>query len=328
MSISRPAFTLVEILVVIAVIGMLIGLLLPAVQAARAAARRMQCATQIKQVALAVHNYADVHGVFPPARFNYTYPAPTSSKPDRTETIRHSFITFLLPFIEQNTIYQLYDFSVNFQHNINDPATKNHIPFLICPDASMRRLCRYGSADNAAHKKIVEYYPSDYAACPQISGFKTKYKNLTKKDLDDTHFNNGGKLDGILRFCNDTPTEKTSPVNFASVSDGLSNTLMVFECVARPFKWEKTNGLRQGDPDEPLNKEPVAGGNWSDDDLMLKGTTFTSSGQMFNENNYREIFSLHSGGCNFAFGDGRVSFQSDAISPDTFISLFTASAGD
>ena len=93
----RKAFTLVELLVVIAIIGILIALLLPAVQAAREAARRSQCTNNLKQLALAAHNYHDVHKCFP--RYNYV------STQGASAWEGFSAHTMLLPFMEQQTVY-------------------------------------------------------------------------------------------------------------------------------------------------------------------------------------------------------------------------------
>ena len=87
----RPAFTLVELLVVIAIIGVLVALLLPAVQAARESARRMQCGNNLKQLALAVHNYHDVHNYYPPEML--TNPG-------------WGWGAYILPFIEQTALHQ------------------------------------------------------------------------------------------------------------------------------------------------------------------------------------------------------------------------------
>src|SRR6187431_1839409 len=92
----RRAFTLVELLVVIAIIGVLVALLLPAVQAAREAARRMQCTNNLKQLGLAVHNYHDTNNVFPPQMMNIN----TSN--DR----RWGWGAVTLPYIEQGALYQ------------------------------------------------------------------------------------------------------------------------------------------------------------------------------------------------------------------------------
>src|SRR6056297_888152 len=100
----RPAFTLVELLVVIAIIGILVGLLLPAVQAAREAARRMQCSNNLKQLALGCHNYADAHNKFPMA----FAPAIAPYQPANVNNVQESWGwgAMLLPFIEQGNMHQ------------------------------------------------------------------------------------------------------------------------------------------------------------------------------------------------------------------------------
>src|SRR3954471_6506315 len=91
---DRRAFTLIELLVVIAIIAVLIALLLPAVQAAREAARRAQCVNNLKQVALAMHNYHDSNNSLPPGH--------------RT-AVFGTFQTFILPYLEQNPLFNSYN---------------------------------------------------------------------------------------------------------------------------------------------------------------------------------------------------------------------------
>src|SRR3954471_20655133 len=95
----RPAFTLIELLVVIAIIGGLVALLLPAVQMAREAGRRAQCSNNLKQLALAAHQFEGAYRVFPAS----IRPSANSSLP------RIAGLTLLLPFIEQQSMYDKYD---------------------------------------------------------------------------------------------------------------------------------------------------------------------------------------------------------------------------
>lgn len=114
----RSGFTLVELLVVIAIIGILVGLLLPAVQAAREAARRMQCGNNLKQLGLALLNYESANRRLPSAR------AVTTSL---------SAFGALMPYMEQSTVHQLIDFNVAGTHVNNTAARAVVVPTLLCP---------------------------------------------------------------------------------------------------------------------------------------------------------------------------------------------------
>ena len=138
---ERTGFTLVELLVVIAIIGVLVALLLPAVQAAREAARRMQCTNNMKQIALAVHNYENAMTEYPPAYVNGT------NLPD------HNMIPYILPQLEQMNIYTMYRFDKDWNNSVNRAAVETEIPFLRCP-----------SAPRGTGKWV-----SDYAACALLT---------------------------------------------------------------------------------------------------------------------------------------------------------------
>ncbi len=148
-------FTLVELLVVIAIIAILVGLLLPAVQAAREAARRMQCSNHLKQMSLAALNYESAHRRFPPgrmapdwvrhgsARRNYTNYTSVRQGPGSTDwTGFRSVHCFILPFMEQGKIYNLIDFGApsavrmtrgGVPENTNFAAYNNAANLFICP---------------------------------------------------------------------------------------------------------------------------------------------------------------------------------------------------
>ncbi|MDR1268799.1 MAG: DUF1559 domain-containing protein, partial [Planctomycetaceae bacterium] len=119
-------FTLVELLVVIAIIGVLIALLLPAVQAAREAARRMQCSNQIKQLSLAVHNFHDANNRFPASSFDPIYVSKNIG--------RASALALLLPFAEQSTLYSNLVFSAGDLYNKAEARVR--IGTLLCPSDS------------------------------------------------------------------------------------------------------------------------------------------------------------------------------------------------
>ncbi len=123
-SVIKSAFTLVELLVVVAIIGVMVGLLLPAVQSARESARRMQCSNNLKQIGLALHNY---HASYDKLPFSWGGTTPPSGSPG------YSAISQLLPFMEQSALHEQIDFSVPIVHPRNDAARLTEVGMLRCP---------------------------------------------------------------------------------------------------------------------------------------------------------------------------------------------------
>ncbi len=145
---NRPGvangFTLVELLVVIAIIGILIGMLLPAVQSVRSAARRIYCANQIRQIALAVHNYESAHRRFPE---NQIGPGLPNGNGGFTSGY-YSWLVPILPQLEQDNIYNGFDLSINngdgdsYKMSVTHPnavAANSVISTFLCPSDTPNR---------------------------------------------------------------------------------------------------------------------------------------------------------------------------------------------
>jgi len=202
-------FTLVELLVVIAIIGILIALLLPAVQAAREAARRSQCANNLKQLGLALHNYHDSKRCFPTG---VTWPGGRYGTP-----ARQNFHYHLLPYHEQGNVYDMFSFD-NMPWNIiwanaNRQATAVVIPNLLCP------------SDGLAGDSITDtgYSPPQTWAYCNYSGM----------------FN--GMMLGDLSYPPNTPSpliygffDANRTGHFRDITDGTSNTIAMAESLTGP----------------------------------------------------------------------------------------------
>jgi prepilin-type N-terminal cleavage/methylation domain-containing protein/prepilin-type processing-associated H-X9-DG protein len=279
------AFTLVELLVVIGIIGILVALLLPAVGAAREAARRTACINNMRQIGLAVLNFESAHKAFPPAHVEHPR--------------RHSGFAYILPYIEEQPIHNLYDFKQHWSAVANRPATQTTIATFVCPSVGDPR----------------DWF-TDYAICSRLSDATgDAYKTLVAQNLvreRTLRFNDNGamrlELRSILRKDEFAPRRK--------MTDGLSHTYMVFECGGRPKRY--INGQFQPDA------TPASGARWADPENHF----WLHDYPLVNFNNGNEIYSFHSGGANFVFGDGSVHFVADTIDPEAFVSQFTASAGD
>jgi prepilin-type N-terminal cleavage/methylation domain-containing protein len=135
---TRPAFTLVELLVVIAIIGVLVALLLPAVQAAREAARRTSCASNLTQLILAVHNYEMAHAVYPAGTIDATGPIVNVPNPPPA-SYHHAWTVQILPYIEERGTWQAIDKTVGVYHPRNAAAAGSMPRFLACPSSWVGR---------------------------------------------------------------------------------------------------------------------------------------------------------------------------------------------
>ena len=163
---SRIGFTLVELLVVIAIIGILIALLLPAVQAAREAARRMQCTNNMKQLGLALHMYHDSFKVFPYGRSPVNRPI-------------WSWSALILPFMEERAIFDEIDFRRGYNTTFNEAVIKHHVDTYRCPSTSADELvtCCHaflsGGTEHAAqtsYSAIATHINAYYASTTEGSG--------------------------------------------------------------------------------------------------------------------------------------------------------------
>ena len=212
MRINRTGFTLVELLVVIAIIGVLVSLLLPAVQSAREAARRIQCANNCKQLGLAVHNYHDTFKVLPPAGIVQlrTGSAITSSNGEFDEASgpQFSWIVLLLPFFEQQNLHDAFNFNGTvFNQSLNPQETR--ISALICPsDSTPGTIFDGKDTSNLAQGK--KFAKGNYAAW--VTPFHT-----------DQQIQWPGALGGYGQ-------------RLAEVSDGTSNTILISEVRTRQHR--------------------------------------------------------------------------------------------
>jgi prepilin-type N-terminal cleavage/methylation domain-containing protein/prepilin-type processing-associated H-X9-DG protein len=302
---KHQGFTLIELLVVIAIIAILIGLLLPAVQKVRDAAARMSCQNNLKQLALAYHNYHGAYSKFPPAAIN-------------SQTAPAGWGIFILPFIEQDNLYAKYNFNApffytNLQFGIdNQSVTTTPLKAMQCPSAPPDHS--YQNYTLPPPYNIVSWNGSSADYGPEIGvdpNFLAPFLNLPS----------GMNLDGALQADNNT--------RIADITDGTSNTLFLAEIAARPNLWQA------GHPVTGQQTYFSGAGGWGDatsGNARLYGSSSdgtTSPGTCgINCSNDYGLYAFHSGGANAAFADGSVHFLSASIDIRALVALITRAGGE
>ncbi len=204
--------TLVELLVVIAIISLLVALLLPAVQQSRESARRTGCANNLKQIGLGLQNYHDVHKTFPIGCYQWR---PLGN----TTNLQLAWSAYLLPFVDEENIYQLLDLSQAYDSSANRFAATQAVVAYLCPSVPRTSFLNGGLA------------ATDYGGIygERISGPELKPK-------------------GTLIY--------TTPITFSMITDGMSNTLIVSEDAGFPDgQW--INGNNVFEQAYAINAAPV-----------------------------------------------------------------------
>jgi prepilin-type processing-associated H-X9-DG protein/prepilin-type N-terminal cleavage/methylation domain-containing protein len=305
------AFTLVELLVVITIIGILIALLLPAVQAAREAARRMQCSNNLKQLGLAIANYESQHQVLPPGEI--VSPGPNTSIGWGLE---HTALALILPMMEQTGASQLYNFRLRALDPLNGPAVQTQIAAYQCP------------SDNAAGRRAQTGYGSYWARSNVVVSFGslTMCKNSVGSSAPKDIVRNGGdtNTNGPFRF----DVART----VADLTDGTSNTAVGSEVLAGQKEDFTTSGKWDA---RGIWAWPMMGSfaythlntpNSSVGDTLYvssadtecindptEGRPCTATSTTVYDRFQAAARSRHPGGVNVAFGDGHVVFIADTI---------------
>jgi len=345
-SFNRSAFTLIELLVVIAIIAVLIGLLVPAVQKVREAANRMQCSNNLKQIGLASNTFESTYGKLPGA-------GQCDSTGSSTTTYQtHSFGTQILPYIEQEQVYKLFDFTTPYVFNT---AARIHSSSLV--NSTTMRGQPYDALQtsfDAAKAQIKTFVcpsvPLSSQSRDSVTGLGgVDYMIVAMSDVSDTTLvrdtaNTAGFVYGMLNCDGRT---------IAQVLDGSSNTILCIEDAGRAHPSIGLFGaMSSRDSAATTSVAPVVGGTtgtitnarrvyaWADPDAFTNGFSGPSNDTVSKvakiNNNANPIggpascawsvnncgpndepFSFHSGVVNAVMGDGSVRIIKESINPIT-----------
>ncbi|MFH1265854.1 MAG: DUF1559 domain-containing protein [Planctomycetota bacterium] len=307
---SPRAFTLVELLVVITIIGILIALLLPAVQAAREAARRAQCSNNLKQIGLALHNYASALNTLPPATIPMKIPS-TFDMWGEARTGQHgtSWMLRLLPYIEQATISDRWDFRTNVLGNAL--LARTDIPAFYCPS-------RRGKVRGMDVPLMFEKWTAggtDYGGCIGWGNCFWDDHDGDFKAPCEHNFSSEGQIlkdNGVTTAGIFTPFQC---LGLSAIADGTSNTIITGEM-------QRVHGTEDG----PYNEcTRTSHDGWA---VAGVSTLFDVQFGEINNTHYEHPGSQHPGGAHFGMGDGSVQFLSENIDSNLLKALSTYDGGE
>lgn len=300
---SRRGFTVIELVVALAVVGLLCALLAPAIMSARATARKMQCSSHLRQLGLAASNYGTTHNCMPPGIINF-----------------YSWLVMLLPYVDQGDLYRQFDFSDTeantFQTDNKHPVSRAYVGVFKCP------------ADPLAALRIGDSPTHSYHGCTGSGLLQGGYNGLIRNTYEECAF--GRFPSGTVRLGN-VPNGLSNTVMASERLVGdesghlLRNNWMMTSLYSEPSELSSFRAAC-------LVETPraIAGGGWYGYsrnghwwwDGVIGGTlynhTMTPNLQSCDHNDAPEFgaytaSSLHPGGVNVVYGDGHAAFVSQHV---------------